>query len=90
MPIDRKEIENAPMWIEHIKNPKQSAKVAKFLRNNKQKSFTHSEISEKIRGSVSLSCINGLESALIIENRGGFIYIKDESRCKELVRISNI
>lgn len=90
MPVDKKKIENAPMWIECINKPKKSAKIAKFLRNNKQESFTESEISMKINERISSSSIRGLENARIIDSRGGFIYIKDESRCKELVRISGI
>lgn len=90
MPVDKKDVESAPNWFANIRHPNQSAKVAKFLRNNKDKSFTRHEISKQINMSVKSSCISGLHRSEVVKRKGGFIHIRNESRCKELVRICDI
>lgn len=90
MPVNKKELLNAPSWADEIEKLNECARVARFLKNNPQEAYSLDEIRRGLSIRVAPSSVSSLNRADLVGMRAGMYYVKDKSKCKKLVKLADI
>jgi hypothetical protein len=90
MPVRKKELLNAPKWMDKIENLDKCARIARFLKNNRQEAYSLDEIRKNTSVHSSLTSATSLEKAGLVGVKAGMYYVEDESKCKKLIKLADI